>query len=363
MKSIDDHQVCAFGASALLGHLQSIQNEWEGVRQAQDIECIHRMRVATRRFRSVFEIFSTCLPKKKRGLWQTEISALTKSLSKARDLDVHIAILEDILQNIPSSQYRPGIHRILLRLRQLRTKLQPEVVASLDQLEKNGLIQEISTSLQKLTSDDDISPSPALYEIAFDAINRCMNDLLSYDGRIQNPKLVADLHAMRLAAKNLRYTMEIFQNLYTNRLEDQLAVVKEIQTQLGDIHDDDIWLVKLDKFLITEHKRTLKYFGHTRPFNLLQPGIHFFQEDRRQNRSRLYQEFIPKWEKWKTENIWGSLYQATKLPTIIYHPDPEPLVDDQKTPIIAPVETDDFDTRQTWQTDPPADEGSPIETV
>lgn len=359
MKSGQDHMACAFGAAALLRHVQSIQKEWEGVRQAQDIEYIHRMRVATRRFRSVFEIFSTCLTKKKRALWQTEISALTKSLSKARDLDVHIAILEEMLQTLTSRQHRPGIHRILLRLRQSRAMIQPQVIASLDRLEKNGIIQEISTSLQSMLSNENILASPALYEIAFSAINRCMNDLLSFDGRIQNPNLVDDLHAMRLAAKSLRYTIEIFQDLYTDQLASQLAVIKHIQDQLGAIHDDDIWLIKLEKFLTTERKRTLKYFGHTRPFNLLQPGILYFQEDRRQNRAHLYQEFIPKWEKWKTDNIWGSLYQATKLPTIIYHPEPELLADDQSLSFENRANPDEPQTQPNQQAIPPADEEPP----
>jgi CHAD domain-containing protein len=41
-----------FGAKALLKRLQDVAKEIDGVRKAGDIECIHDMRVATRRMRS-----------------------------------------------------------------------------------------------------------------------------------------------------------------------------------------------------------------------------------------------------------------------------------------------------------------------
>ncbi|MCD4671887.1 MAG: CHAD domain-containing protein [Anaerolineaceae bacterium] len=326
MKAKEDLTVCAYGAAALLQHVNSLREEWEGVCLAEDIEYVHRMRVATRRFRSVFDIFSACLPKKKRAAWETEISRLTKALSKARDLDVHIAMLESFSQTLPESQYHPGVHRLQLRLNQKRAHVQPQIVDDLNRMRKMGVLDEIEKALQKMIPPQTETPSPyspPLYHLAFKSINRCMNNLLGYDGRIQNPKKVEALHDMRLEAKSLRYTIEIFQNLYTDRLEVQLEIVKDIQAQLGDIHDDDNWLIDLDKFLNAERERTLAYYGHERPFNLLVPGIEYLRKERQKNRNRQYREFIKKWEKWKAENLWGSLYQATKLPTIIYQPEPE----------------------------------------
>ena len=88
-----------------------------------------------------------------------------------------------------------------------------------------------------------------------------MNNLLLFDGRIQDPKNIKDLHDMRLEAKNLRYTIEIFQDLYTDRLETQLAVAQDMQGQLGDIHDDDNWIANLEKFLKAERKRAWNFTG------------------------------------------------------------------------------------------------------
>jgi hypothetical protein len=65
---------------------------------------------------------------------------------------------------------------------------------------------------------------------------------------------VLELHAMRIAAKRLRYTLEIFQPAYERVLPDRtpyqaaLDAVKALQETLGFIHDADVLVPQL-----TEH--------------------------------------------------------------------------------------------------------------
>jgi len=322
-----DRPICAYGAAAILQQVNSLKQNWKGVHATgEDIEYVHRMRVATRRFRSIFDIFKNCLPKKKRSSWEKEITRLTKALSDARDLDVHIAMLNDFSQTLPEPQYHTGISRLLLRLRQAREQVQPQIDKQLNRMTKKGMLEDIETTLKKIVlSQTDASSSypPRLYQTAFKSINRCIKNLLAFDGCIQDPKNIQDLHDMRLEAKNLRYTIEIFQDLYTDRLETQFAAVQDMQSQLGVIHDDDNWIANLDEFLKSERKRTLAFYGNEGPFNLIKPGITYLRKSRQENRDQQYQDFIRKWEQWKTDNLWGSLYQITKLPTIIYLPEPD----------------------------------------
>ena len=111
-------------------------------------------------------------------------------------------------------------------MKQQREQVQPQLVKDLDRIKKKGILEEIETTLKKIVPSQTDAPSPyapRLYQMAFKSINRCMNNLLIFDGRIQDPKNIKDLHEMRLEAKNLRYTIEIFQDLYTDRLETQLG--------------------------------------------------------------------------------------------------------------------------------------------
>jgi CHAD domain-containing protein len=344
LKAKTDKSICAYGAAAILQQLDNLKQDWEGVYAAsEDIEYVHRMRVATRRFRSNLSIFGGCLPKKIHRSWEKEISRLTKALSNARDLDVHIAMLTDFPQTLPEPQYHPGIGRLLLRLRQAREQVQPQIEKELNRITKKGTLDEMETMLLKMVPSQTDTPSPyapRLYQTAFKSINRCMNNLLVYDGRIQNPKNIKELHEMRLEAKNLRYTIEIFQDLYADRLESQLAAAQDMQSQLGSIHDNDIWITSLDQFLKEERKRILEFYGNEGPINLLKPGVDYLRKTLQKNRNRQYRLFIRKWEKWKTDNLWGSLYQITKLPTIIYQPEPEAILDPKTEDEISPTASD-----------------------
>jgi CHAD domain-containing protein len=45
------------------------------------------------------------------------------------------------------------------------------------------------------------------------------------------------LHRMRLAAKRLRYTLELFRRCYGPALEQRLDAMKKLQDSLGDVND------------------------------------------------------------------------------------------------------------------------------
>ena len=80
MKPTVDESICVFGSGAILRHTGAMRAEMAGVREAKDIEYVHRMRVASRRLRTALAIFLRCLPSKKLNNWQKEIRAITKAL-------------------------------------------------------------------------------------------------------------------------------------------------------------------------------------------------------------------------------------------------------------------------------------------
>src|SRR5512139_634438 len=113
-----------FGLEALQERLPALANEIEGVRAAEDIEYVHRMRVASRRIRNALALFGDELPRKHYAAWRDEMRRITRALGAARDTDVQIARVQDFLQQVVDESQRAGIERLLLRLRQQRTRLQ-----------------------------------------------------------------------------------------------------------------------------------------------------------------------------------------------------------------------------------------------
>jgi CHAD domain-containing protein len=311
MKNELDEAYCLFGARSLLKRLEALIQEIDGVRESDDIEYVHRMRVASRRIRSGFTLFEECFPSKRLKKWRKQIRRVTRALGEARDTDVQIDFLEKFLDSLEEAHYRAGIKRLLLRLRQKRKGLQGKVVKAMDRLETSGMLEDMGGMLRQIRvhgrlNQVDVS-SLGVYQQALMAILLRLDDLLAYEPYVSQTEQVEKLHAMRIAAKRLRYTIEVFEPLYDGDLKPPRQTVRKIQTILGDIHDCDVWVEYLPQFLEDERARTLEYYGHIKPLNLLKSGILYLQQERQQQREKLHHDFVNFWQELRNQSVWDNL--------------------------------------------------------
>jgi CHAD domain-containing protein len=109
---------------------------------------------------------------------------------------------------------------------------------------------------------------------------------------IADPVRVDELHAMRIASKRLRYTMEIFAPVFQGKerakeFDTLYDKVKSIQEQIGEIHDADVRAPLLQEFL-DRH-------GDSRPE--IRIGLETLITAQHDARARHYREFIAFWVK------------------------------------------------------------------
>ena len=90
-----DTNASLYAASILAKHLQALQVEIDGVHLNLDPEYVHRMRVASRRFRNALEIFGFSFSEKDLSRWLKSIKNITGALGKARDKDVQIIFVQN----------------------------------------------------------------------------------------------------------------------------------------------------------------------------------------------------------------------------------------------------------------------------
>jgi len=311
-----DRSILVFSADVILKQLNAIQAEMNGVRQSEDIECVHRMRVASRRLRNGLSLFETCLPKKKVPEWQRQIKAVTQALGAARDTDVRIELLNKFYDTHTEDKYRRGIGRLRLRLTQYRAGLQQKVIDLTNVLESHGTQGEMTKKLQPLVEhlEQVYLFSPALYEIGFNSITSRLDAFLAYEEYVLKPECIAELHAMRICAKHLRYTLEVFEPLYREDVKNTIQLVRKIQDELGEIHDCDMWMDYLPKLLEKERQRTLKFYGHTEFFYRIIPGFQLFLQDRQDSRNNEYQNFLQFWQVLKENETWRKLRESIQIP-------------------------------------------------
>jgi CHAD domain-containing protein len=75
-------------------------------------------------------------------------------------------------------------------------------------------------------------------------------EFYSHTPALANEDAVDELHAMRIAAKRLRYSLELFRDLYGKKGELQIDRVKQLQEELGHIHDIDVRIGLIEQELL-----------------------------------------------------------------------------------------------------------------
>jgi CHAD domain-containing protein len=313
-----DISVCRYGADVILKFLNAFKIEINGVSDAKSIESIHRMRVATRRLHVALTIFQDCFPDKKLKLAQKHLTDMRSSLGAARDLDVKIELLQSQVKEITDKSLLPGLNRLILRLKQERSSQQKLVIVALELLQNKKSIDHLDKSCQEILSGQEEQPvyTSILYQLANDMILARLKKVYFYEQYIICPDCVKEIHAMRIAIKRLRYSIETFSSLYPDSLDQYLAAARKSQEMLGNIHDCDVWIQFLPEFLIKEQKRSEKFYGTSRYFNRVVPGIQYFINNQQEKRNQVYSEFVSQWQSWKEENLWESLKSNVSKYTI-----------------------------------------------
>ncbi len=315
---------CIFGTQQLLPLLDAFSQEIRGVKAAQDSEYIHRMRVASRRLRAALPLFASCIPEKKYRQWMQEIQRITRALGDARDTDVQIAFLKKLekrktagLRAKDTNPAQPDLLKgdaetiLLSLLQKKRVKLQTAVVSALEKLENSGVINDMriffgdqkekARSIRKKPSPYGIAP------VAATRIARRLDLLLSHEQWVHNPDAIAEHHAIRIAAKKLRYTMEIYAPLYRRGLKKTLRRIKKIQEILGDLHDCDVWIDMVMAMLLKERQSSseMNTVKNTQVSKVT--SYKHFLSEREKERKIIYRRFVRYWDSLGRTRLWDEL--------------------------------------------------------
>ena len=312
MKTVVDKSLqlvaCRFVSKQLLklsGHLR-------GAKTARDTEDIHQARVACRRLRSALTVFWDCFDSDKMGGWNKCLKKLLRALGAARDLDVQIEFLEQVAASAAqeSKGNRPGVKRMMLRWQQNREAVQAGVIKAIEKVEKSHVLTSIHLNVEHVLFEQRHADVPAMgraiRERACGQIEQRRADLLSRRHCLEEADDMVGHHAMRIAAKKLRYTMEICDTAVEGRLKTPTKKIKAIQTILGDLHDCDVWQTDVQAFMTREKQRTQDFYGTTRPFSRILPGLECLSRERKHRRMELLERAREYLAELEQEGFWDS---------------------------------------------------------
>jgi len=294
---LEDGAYCVFGAETLPKRIVELEKQIEGAKRNEDIEYIHKLRVASRRLRAALAVFKECLPRRQIKAWKKAIKTLTTSCGEARDEDVLIAFLESYLTGLEPRAAR-GIEYLIRIQKARRLLMQSDVVRVLDSLQSSGVLTDISDACRNITRsriDESLTTKTlSTYSTAHDRIVRRLDEFLALSRFVHDESAIAKHHELRIAAKRLRYTMEIFSPLYRDGLKDQIALMKQFQDVLGEMHDYYVWSKEL-----RAQKREIPAEARYGMNRLL---VHLGKE-----RASRYRDFVSLWGEAKAKKLFGGI--------------------------------------------------------
>lgn len=72
-----------------------------------------------------------------------------------------------------------------------------------------------------------------------------LEEMYGWNKYVDNPYNVRELHDLRIAAKRLRYTLEIFEEILPEASKSIVNELEQIQNELGALHDSDVMIALL----------------------------------------------------------------------------------------------------------------------
>jgi CHAD domain-containing protein len=301
MESGDCENLPRLVAEAVRKNLKALAAQIPGVRARRGPEPVHDLRVASRRVRTALRLIEDAAPAKRYRRWDRALKRLASALSRARDTDVQADFLGRFLKAHRDARCRAGIQTLLTRLQERREKQQKKLLKELDRFVARGMLREIRREFKGRRRASRTPHSALRTPLARPILDR-LDQMLAYEPHIAQPERREELHRMRIAAKHFRYTLEAFAPDYGARLNPWIRAARRIQTELGEIHDCDVWIHEtLPKFLAQERAKT--------ELADITPGITALMRDRQRRRQAIYLAFLRRWKELRRKDLWQQLRQ------------------------------------------------------
>ncbi len=157
-----------------------------------------------------------------------------------------------------------------------------------------------------------VHPGGSLADNAPLMLHTRLEELYRWGPFVADPERVDELHAMRIAAKRLRYTMEIFAPAFGVSSKEFDAIydkVKSVQEQIGEIHDADVRGPLLQNFLD----------GHADARPEIRVGLEALIASQRAEREARYAQFVSYWSKLQKQG-----FKRRFLQMLVMDPVPTP---------------------------------------
>jgi CHAD domain-containing protein len=194
-----------------------------------DVDSVHQLRVSCRRAAAALRAFRPFVGRRGRKLSRW-LKRLRRAAGPARDADVLVARLRRELD-----PFNPLAEQVVVKVEQIRAAARRHLISIARKASRGGLKTAVAKCLKSLTKTDDPRADRPFADFARAALSAAADELLAIDA---HEATFEELHQLRIAAKRLRYSIELFHSAADPRLRtESYPAAVEMQDRLGALND------------------------------------------------------------------------------------------------------------------------------
>ncbi len=326
-----DEPFASVGARVVNVRADELLEHSEGVLDTADIERLHDMRVASRRLRAAMEVFEPCFPRKRFRTALREVKAIADALGQRRDRDVSIEALGGFGAALEPGDAR-GVELLVEGLRGEQRVANERLVQFVDRRR----LSDLRELIRELTADcgpaggvkarrvKKLDPAAPLVENAARIVRSRAEELRSFAEQALAPEATRAQHDMRIAAKRLRYVIEVTGFCFGKPAQEARRSARELQDLLGEIRDCDVMLPRveseLERLRAEDSRAVLLRAAEARdldaglvaaaPNRAAYRGLELLAVHLRARRALLFERFRDFWQAQASKGTWAKLERA-----------------------------------------------------
>lgn len=274
--------VSAAGRKVFLTQLRRMQLQEAGSRSGEDIESVHKMRVAVRRMRSLLDLIGDHYQGKTVAKTEKGLRDIARALGAIRDLDVLILDLQVYSATLPPES-KQHAQAIVGRLDERRAKRRKRLNRFFDSKRYQRSLRHLERFATKKTkrarAHQRAYEPHELRHVLPVLLHKRLATVRAYD-TIFPAADDSHLHALRVDCKRLRYAIEFFAPVLGSNAVSFLAQVVAMQDSLGRINDIAVFVKRLNRLgkLPPEQAAVVDAYTARRNEELIQLRADFYEQ-------------------------------------------------------------------------------------
>ena len=250
---VETHDAMAeAGRKVLRYHFARMIMHEEGTRLGEDIEELHKMRVATRRMRAAFLVFGDAFEPQTIRPYIKGLRKTARALGRVRDLDVFMEKAQSYIGKLPEDHVT-GMEPLQAEWTAQRDDARLRMIAFLDsdnyQVFKRKFNIFLSTSGAGARPFRRDIPIPyRVREVAPFLVYARLAEVRAFGSFLVDAS-IENLHALRIEMKKLRYTVEFFREVLAPEANAVIDEMKSMQDHLGDLNDARVAAGSIQRFI------------------------------------------------------------------------------------------------------------------